>query len=47
MAAGESTSGSLLTWSVENWLTVTLMALISFGLWGAAQAWYQKRQGNS
>lgn len=43
----EGTSENVLTWTVSNWITVTLMALIAFGLLGFGQKWYQQRAGSN
>lgn len=32
---------NILTWNVENWVSVILMAAIGFMLLGLAQKWYQ------
>jgi predicted negative regulator of RcsB-dependent stress response len=32
---------NILTWNVENWITVILMAAIGFFLVGLAQKWWQ------
>jgi hypothetical protein len=37
------TGGTILSWNLTNWVTVTLMALVAFALIGAAQKWYQSR----
>lgn len=35
----------LITWSIENWITVILMALIGFALLGLGMKLYQKKAG--
>jgi hypothetical protein len=34
---------NILSWTVTNWITVTLMAMIGFFLAGLAQTWWKKR----
>jgi hypothetical protein len=41
----DASTENVLSWTVSNWLTVTLMALIAFGLAGLAQKWYAAKQG--
>jgi hypothetical protein len=43
MADTPSTSGTVLSWNLTNWVTVVLMALVAFGGIALAQSWYQKR----
>jgi hypothetical protein len=35
--------GTVLSWNLTNWITVTLMALIAFGGVGLLQKWYSNR----
>lgn len=43
MAEPTAPTGTILSWTLTNWITVTLMALIAFIGIGAAQKWYQSR----
>lgn len=45
MADNPLTGGTVLSWNLTNWITVTLMAVLAFAGIGAAQKWYQSRQG--
>jgi predicted negative regulator of RcsB-dependent stress response len=36
---------NILTWNVENWITVILMAAIGFMLLGLGQKWWQSHHG--
>jgi hypothetical protein len=45
MADSPITSGTILSWNLTNWITVTLMALLAFAGIGALQKWYKNRQG--
>jgi hypothetical protein len=37
---------NIITWNVANWISVTIMAAIGFGLLGLAQKlWSAKQQG--
>lgn len=40
-------SGTLITWTFANWVTVVLMAMIAFGIAGLAQKWWSNRQSAS
>jgi hypothetical protein len=35
---------TIITWSFANWVTVVLMAMVAFGIWGFALKVWQKRQ---
>lgn len=34
---------NIIYWNVENWITITAMALIAFAILGFGQKWYQNR----
>jgi hypothetical protein len=37
---------TVLEWTVENWITVVLMASIGFAIIGLVQSWVKGKQGN-
>lgn len=39
----DSPQSTVITWNMTNWITITLMGLVAFALWGLGQTWYQKR----
>lgn len=41
----DEVKSNILSWTVENWITVVLMAAIGFGIFAAAQSWYTNKQG--
>lgn len=47
MADTPASTGTILSWTLTNWVTVVLMALIAFFLIGLAQKWYQSRAGSA
>jgi len=43
----EGTSGTLLTWTPANWITVVLMVSIAYAVIGAAARIWQQKQAQA
>lgn len=41
----DGSSGTVISWTPANWITIVLMAAIGFAILGAGTRIYQQRQG--